>query len=205
MLYDSLTPQRLVLGDGEKILWEGKPKKNAFIATKSLTMFPIAIIWLMLDLGFIASSIMEGEMLFFIIPFFTLHLMPVWIWLANVFTASRRYKNTGYYVTNRRIIIQHGFLAVNEISLFYKDLKNVQIKVGIIDKLFHVGDICFDAGVRYDSRGRKENEFVFEELENAPEIYARIQKIILDIQTDIEYPNDMRPATNSGYKTDYRP
>ena len=205
MLYDSLTPQRLVLGDGEKILWEGKPKKNAFVATKSLTMFPIAIIWLMLDLGFIVSSIMEGEMLFFIIPFFTLHLMPVWIWLANVFTANRRYKNTGYYVTNRRIIIQHGFLAVNEISLFYKDLKNVQIKVGIIDKLFHVGDICFDAGVRYDARGHRENQFVFEELENAPEIYARIQKIILDIQTDIEYPNDMRPATNSGYKTDYRP
>ena len=79
MLYDSLTPQKLVLGEGEEVLWEGKSKKGAFIATKSLTMFPIAIIWLMLDLSFIVPSIMEGEMLFFIIPFFTLHLMPVWI------------------------------------------------------------------------------------------------------------------------------
>ena len=180
MLYDSLTPQRIVLAEGEEVLWEGKPKKGAFIATKSLTMFPIAIIWLMLDLGFIASSIMEGEMLFFIIPFFTLHLMPVWIWLANVLTASRRYKNTGYYVTNRRIIIQHGFFAVNEVSLFYKDLQNVQMKVGFVDKIFHVGDICFDSGVRYDSRGNKQNEFVFEELEDAQEVYARIQKIVLE-------------------------
>lgn len=205
MLYDGLTPQKLVLGEGEEVLWEGKPKKGAFIATKSLTMFPIAIIWLMLDLGFIASSIMEGEMLFFIIPFFTLHLMPVWIWLANVLTASRRYKNTGYYVTNRRIIIQHGFFAVNEVSLFYKDLQNVQMKVGFVDKIFHVGDICFDSGIRYDSSGNKQNEFVFEELEDVQEVYARIQKIILDMQTDIEYPNDLRPKNNSGYNTQYRP
>ena len=205
MLYDSLTPQRIVLAEGEEVLWEGKPKKGAFIATKSLTMFPIAIIWLMLDLGFIASSIMEGEMLFFIIPFFTLHLMPVWIWLANVLTANRRYKNTGYYVTNRRIIIQHGFFAVNEVSLFYKDLQNVQMKVGFVDKIFHVGDICFDSGIRYDSSGNKQNEFVFEELEDVQEVYARIQKIILDIQTDIEYPNDLRPKNNSGYNTQYRP
>ncbi len=205
MLYDGLTPQKIVLGEGEEVLWEGKPKKSAFIATKSLTMFPIAIIWLMLDLGFIVPSIMEGEMLFFIIPFFTLHLMPVWIWLANVLTASRRYKNTGYYVTNRRIVIQHGFLAVNEVSLFYKDLQNVQTKIGLIDKIFHVGDICFDAGVRYDSRGNEKNDFVFEELEDVQDVYARIQKIVLDMQTDIEYPNDMRPKTNSGYQTDYRP
>ena len=205
MLYDGLTPQKLVLGEGEEVLWEGKPKKGAFIATKSLTMFPIAIIWLMLDLSFIVPSIMEGEMLFFIIPFFTLHLMPVWIWLANVLTASRRYKNTGYYVTNRRIIIQHGFFAVNEVSLFYKDLQNVQMKVGFVDKIFHVGDICFDSGIRYDSRGNKQNEFVFEELEDAQEVYARIQKIVLDIQTDIEYPNDLRPKNNSGYNTQYRP
>ena len=205
MLYDSLTPQRLVLAEGEEVLWEGKPKKSAFIATKSTTMLPIAIVWLCLDLGFIGSIFEDGEGLFFLIPFFLMHMMPVWIWLANVVTAGRRYTNTGYYVTNRRIVIQHGFLAVNEVSLFYKDLQNVQTRIGFVDKIFHVGDICFDAGVRYDSRGRKENEFVFEELEDVQDVYARIQKIVLDMQTDIEYPNDLRPQNNPGYNTQYRP
>ena len=55
MLYDSLTPQRIVLAEGEEVLWEGKPKKSAFIATKSTTMLPIAIVWLCFDLGFIGS------------------------------------------------------------------------------------------------------------------------------------------------------
>lgn len=205
MLYDSLTPQRIVLAEGEEVLWEGKPKKSAFIATKSTTMLPIAIVWLCFDLGFIGSIFEDGEGAFFLIPFFLLHMMPVWIWLANVITAGRRYTNTGYYVTNRRIVIQHGFLAINEVSLFYKDLQNVQTRIGFVDKIFHVGDICFDSGVRYDSRGRKENEFVFEELEDVQDAYARIQKIVLDMQTDIEYPNDLRPQNNPGYNTQYRP
>lgn len=190
----------VVLGNGETILWSGKPKRTAFLATRSLTMLPIAIIWFLLDFGIICSSIADGEMLWFIIPFFTLHLMPVWMWLANVITANRRWKNTNYYVTNRRIIIQSGFFAVNEASLFYKDLRNTQVKIGLLDKLFHTGDICFDSNLQ-----QNQNEFSFEDLENPNQVYSTVQKIVLDIQTDMEYPNALRPQENRGYHTDYRP
>ncbi len=190
----------VVLGNGETVLWSGKPKRSAFVATRSLTMLPIAIIWFLLDFGIIHSSLEDGEMLWFIIPFFTLHLMPVWIWLANVITANRRWKNTNYYITNRRIIIQSGFFAVNEASLFYKDLRNTQVKIGLLDKLFHTGDICFDNDLQQNQNG-----FAFEDLENPNQVYSNVQKIILDIQTDMEYPNALRPEQNPGYKTDYRP
>ena len=46
---------------------------------------------------------------------------------------------------------------------------------------------------------------MFEALEDSVQIYNRVQKIILDIQTDIEYPNALRPQENFGYNTDYRP
>jgi len=195
-----------VLSAGEAVLWRGKPKKSAFIATKSLTMLPIAVIWLILDMNFIGASVMGGEMLFFIIPFFALHMMPVWIWLANVITASRRWKNTNYYVTNRRIIIQGGFLAVNETSLFYKDLRNAQVRIGILDKLFHTGDIVFDDGT-WTQVGRRNRPqlHMLEDLEEPQQVYTRIQRIILDMQTDMEYPNAYRPAENPGYNTEYRP
>ena len=83
---------RPVLSAGEAILWQGKPKKGAFIATKSLTMMPFALLWLAFDSTFIIAGIRGGEMLGFLIPFMLLHLMPVWIWLANVITAGRRWK-----------------------------------------------------------------------------------------------------------------
>lgn len=192
-----------VLSAGETILWRGKPKRGAFIATKSLTMLPIAVIWLILDLNFIGAAFSGGEMLGFMIPFFALHMMPVWIWLGNVITAGRRWKNTTYYVTNQRIIIQGGFFAVNEVSLFYKELRNAQLRIGLLDKLFGTGDIVFDNGMIVNNKQTRPH--VFEDLADAREVYRRVQKVILDIQTDMEYPNAYRPQENPGYQTQYRP
>lgn len=193
------------LAAGETILWRGKPKKSAFIASRSLTMLPIAVIWLILDLGFIGGSLLSGEMLWFIIPFFALHLMPVWIWLGSTLTAGKRWKNTQYYVTNKRIIMQGGFLAVNEKSLFYKDIRNAQLQIGLIDKFSGTGSVVFDDGY-YDYHHRRRHPATkLEHLEDAQNAYSRIQKTILDIQTDIEYPNAYRPEYNPGYNTDYRP
>ena len=192
-----------VLTAGESILWRGKPKRGAFIATKSLSLLPIAVIWLILDLNFIGKAFSGGQMLGFLIPFFALHLMPVWMWLANVITAGRRWKNTSYYVTNRRIIIQSGFFAVNETSLFYKDLRNARLRIGLLDKLFHTGDIVFDDGIAVNNKQNRGH--AFEDLEDAEAVYRRVQKVILDIQTDMEYPNAFRPEENPGYQTQYKP
>lgn len=193
------------LAAGEAILWRGKPKKSAFIASRSLTMLPIAVIWLIFDLGFIGSAFAGGAMMPFMMLFFALHLMPVWIWLGSMLTAGKRWKNTMYYVTNRRIIIQSGFLAVNEKSVFYKDIRNAQLHIGIFDKVFGTGTIVLDDGY-YDYHHRRNYPGTkLENLEDAQSAYNRIQKTILDIQTDMEYPNAYRPEHNPGYNTDYRP
>ena len=191
------------LASGETVLWWGKPERRAFVATKSLAMMPIAMIWLILDMSFIVEIFSGGELLGFLIPFFLLHLMPVWIWLGNVLTAGRRWKNTSYYVTDRRIIIQGGFWAVNETSLFYKELRNAQLRFGLLDKLFGTGDIVFDNGMIVNNKQTRHH--VFEDLADVREVYRRVQKIILDMQTDMEYPNAYRPQENPGYQTQYRP
>lgn len=192
-----------VLANGETVLWHGKPKRKAFVLTKSLTMMPIAIVWLFFDFSFIRTMLEEGN--WHLLPFFAFHLMPVWIWLANIFTANRRWTNTAYYVTNRRIIIQSGFFAVNEISLFYKDMRDVQMRIGFLDKLFHTGDICFNTVYNTGNRNDNSPTYAFEDLEDFNEVYNSVQKIILDIQTDMEYPNALRPSENPGYHTDYNP
>ncbi len=191
------------LAAGEAVLWRGKPKRSAFIAGKSLPMLPIAIVWLCFDSAFVAAAF-SGDGPWFLIPFILLHLAPVWIWLGSTLSAGKRWRNTMYYVTNRRIIIQGGFFAVNETSLFYKDLKNAQMRIGLLGKLFHTGDIVFDSGmIHYNNKQQRGPSL--ESLENPQDVYERIQKIILDIQTDIEYPNAYRPGENPGYQTNYRP
>ena len=200
--YRSQTVNRPVLSAGEQILWSGKPQKKAFVVSHSLTMLPIAIIWICFDLTAISSIFSSGGMQWFLLGFFALHLMPVWIWLGSMLTAPKRWRNTSYYVTNRRIIIQGGFLAVNEKSLFFKDIRSVQCKVGIFDKLFGTGTILFNSEMI--SNNNKATPPSFQYLQDASRIYARIQRTVLDMQTDMEYPNAYRPDENPGYNTDYK-
>lgn len=192
---------------GEKEIWSGKPKKKAFILNQVLSMAPIAIIWLLIDSGFIfmfLSNSEDGGNLFFLIPFFALHLMPVWIWLSQVLTANKKWQNTQYYVTNKRIIIQNGLFASNYQSIYYKDIKNVNLHVGIIDKILGVGDIRFDLGYNVMTNKNAMNiNAAFLDLENPMEVYPIVQKTVMDIQTDIEFPNAYRPSKNPGYNTDY--
>ena len=103
-----------LLLEGEQLLWRGKPKKNAFIINKSIVMLPIAVIWFCFDFFFLSMMLaggVMGEMLLFVIPFFALHLMPVWIWLWNVLSANRSWKNTEYAVTDKRIILRGGVVG----------------------------------------------------------------------------------------------
>lgn len=200
------------LVSGEKELWSGKPKKKAFVLNQIIGMAPIAIIWLLIDggfiMGFTSGMKEEGEMagmLLFLIPFFALHLMPVWIWLYQVLTANKKWQNTKYYVTDKRIIIQNGLFAANFQSIYYKDIKNVNLHVGLIDKMLGVGDIRFDMGynIHSNKNGMNINAAILD-IENPMDIYPRIQKIVMDIQTDIEFPNAYRPKENPGYNTEYK-
>ena len=45
----------------------------------------------------------------------------------------------------------------------------------------------------------KENDLIEYEIND-----VKIQKIVMDIQTDTEYPNALRPSDNPGYNTSYK-
>lgn len=194
--------------EGEKVLWSAKPKKSAFIINKILIMMPLALIWLLFDSMFIIPIVVSGqikEMLFFIIPFFAIHLMPVWIWIGNCLTANKKWKNTKYYVTDKRIIIQTGIIGASYETIYYKEIKNVDLRIGVIDKILGVGDVYIDTGtLRNTKNGTQSVKSAILDIENPYEIYPKLQKIVLDIQTDVEFPNAYRPSENFGYNTAYK-
>jgi len=191
----------------ETIIWSGKPKKNAYVLNRSMTMMPFALIWLLFDGTFIVTFFKTGiqgqmgGMAFALIGFFAIHLMPVWIWLGNIITAGARWKNTEYAVTDKRIIIRSGFIGYEYQNIYYKEITDVHLHVGLIDRILHVGDIM----ICLTSHGNdKSHHLGIIDIENAEAVFKQVQKAILDIQTDIEFPNAYRPNVNEGFKTNYR-
>lgn len=196
-----------MLMENEKVLWRGKPLKSAFVINSIMPLAPFAIFWLLIDTIIITNSVMSGafeEMGLFMVVFFAIHLFPVWLWISNCLTSFRRWKNTEYIVTDKRILLRSGFIGVDYQNIYYKDIKDVSLKVGIVDNLLNVGDIYIHGtGAIVNNRAVKGNTIMYD-IKNPYETFKTIQKIVLDIQTDMNYPNDLRPKENHGYNTEYK-
>lgn len=190
-----------VVEPNERVLWRGKPNAKSYVLAAMLKMMPIALLWLAIDgffIAFIAGGMMRGEMpteiLWFIVPFFAIHLAPVWIWIAKTVKATREVKNLEYAITDKRIIIRSGFVGIDFKFINYSEVDSVNVKVGLIDKICRVGDIYINSSI---------NAGVLWDVEDPYKVGNALQQITLDIKSDINYPNAMRPDANSGYKTSY--
>lgn len=196
---DNKTTIEDILDRDESILLRTKPKKGAYVFNAVFTMLPIALLWLVFDGFFIGMMCWSGiiwQIWFIIIPFFAVHLMPVWIWIAGIVRANAGHKNLEYVFTEKRIILRSGVVGIDYQHIYYSDITSVNLRVGIIDRMFKVGDIYITA---------KGKNAVMYDIPNPYFLLKKIQKIVLDIKTDILFPNDLRPKTNHGYRTKYVP
>ena len=78
--------------------------------------------------------------------------------------------------------------------MFYSEVESVSARVGILERIFKVGDIYIL------STSQRE---VLQDIPDPYFILNRLKKITFDIKTDIYYPNDLRPDENHGYNTKY--
>ena len=191
-----------LLTEDEQLLWQGKPHKTYFIFSSIFKMMPIALLWLGFDSFFIVTLIgtgaingMETGIILFLVGFFALHLLPVWIWIKNIVTASIQHKNLEYAFTNKRIIIKSGVIGIDFQNIYYSSISSVNLRVGLIDRIFKVGDI-------YILSDRKAQ--VLFDISNPYIITTKLQEIVNDIKTDVYFPNALRPSENQGYNTKYK-
>lgn len=194
-----LTAIEDIVEKNEQILWRGKPKKSAYIWSAFFKMFPIALIWLLFDGFFIFMMFKTGAFVdvppflpVVLIGFFAFHLAPVWIWLGNILTANLQHKNIEYVFTNKRIIIKSGIIGIDFQNVYYSEIESVNLRVGLIDKILKVGDIYIKS---------KDGAKVLFDIADPYFITQKLQQIVIDIKTDVEFPNALRPEENPGYNT----
>lgn len=156
----------------EKILWKGCPKRSSYAMNKSIQMMPIAIIWGLIDFGLLFGVIIPqgvfAEAWFFMVPFFALHLMPVWIWLGQLIKAAKELRGTKYVITNRRILeFKSGYGYISS-SIEISKLSSVSIKRSFIDKLLLVGDIYLSG---------KSGNLVLFDIPKSEFIYGKVREM----------------------------
>lgn len=190
-----------MVGRDETILYEGKPDKKCFIFESIINpLLPVAIIWAVIDIGFLGLA--SGGFSSIMTPFMLFHMMPVWIYLSGVIFSFRKYKNTYYIVTDHAVYISSGIFTMNLEAKTFAELSRVNLHRGVFDQMFHVGDIQ----ITTNQLTKKNMPAVLSinSISDYAEVYQLVKKLQKDIYSDIMYPNDLRPQENHGYRTKYR-
>lgn len=180
--YDDEQQLKLALMPEEQLVWKGKPKKLAHILNCVFSkMFPFAMVWLCFDAFFIAAMTASGEigeMLGFIVPFFAIHLMPVWIWLFGVVKSVAKSGYNTYAITDKRILIKSDNVLFN--SVYFEDIVNVAAKRSFADKISGVGDIYIEVA----NVGKE----AILDIADYKEVYDIIQKKVYELRQSGHVP-----------------
>lgn len=188
-----------ILFEGENSLWSGKPDKFCYIWRSVGKLLPFALIWLLFDGFMIGSFVSAGElgaMWWFVVIFFALHLMPVWICVGQLVKLQFEHKNVIYAITDKRVLLRNGVIGLDFENINYTDISNIRLDVSVIERIRNVGSIFITT-----SSGKA---ICFASVSNPYEVYKQLNKVFMDMKSDIEYPNALRPDCNPGYKTNYK-
>lgn len=183
----------------EEIYWLGKPNFTAFM-TRGIPLLLIGLIWGSIDyFGFIRN--MNNIPLGFALPFFALHLLPLWAGLLNFIRLFLVHGNTCYAFSNKRMMLRSGFWGTDFNAVDYDQISAIDVNVNPIENMLGVGTIR-----AYSGRSTAKGSPIYDQfigIENPYDVYKRIKEVSVDIKTDWNYPNAMRPANNPGYQTGY--
>lgn len=190
-----------ILSKDEKILQRLKPNKRVLLLESIFKGLPVVLLWVAFDTFFIVMMIVTGAfkenpgLIPAVIAFFALHLLPLWLYILNIIKTMAGAKNIEYVFTDKRIIIRSGVIGIDFKNIYYTDVQGINCRVGIFDRMFKVGDLYIKA---------LNQSAVLMNIETPYFYLQKLQKITLDIKTDIQYPNDLRPKENHGYNTEYK-
>ncbi|MFH1977892.1 MAG: PH domain-containing protein [Candidatus Aenigmatarchaeota archaeon] len=194
-----------LLDPGEKVIWRGKPKFWPFV-WPSLIIIPFGVIFMAIP---IAMAFLAGFGVYlFIIPHFWIGVIMV---VGAPLYSMLVHKHVEYAITDKRVMVQKGLIGRDFNTIDYEKIQDVSVNVGIIDKIFNCGTIISTSAgyLRNYQGGAHGNTFsvpgnLFKSIPEPYEVYKLLKKVVLDVKTDINYPNKYRPDTNPGYGTKYR-
>ena len=166
--------------DDEKVILELIPKKIAFIFNKIFFMLPFILLWIFFDLFFMIS-VLKINFSFSFVFLIIIQLVPIYFYVFKVLSSSNKLANTKYYVTDKRIVIKNGFKGNTYRAFFYKDIANVNVRVGFINRLLGLGDIYFDV---IGSISDGNDDTVLLDIQDYNDIFNKINSIISNNESE---------------------
>ena len=145
-----------LIGDDEKIYYEGKPYKKCFEKESIFNpLLPISILWTAFDSIFFIAAFASGELFvtIFVLLFLAFHMMPVWMYISTVLFYRQRFEKAYYIITDKCVYISSGTFNTNVKVLSFRDITEINMFRGYFDMRYDVGDIVFTTNEKTSNGG----------------------------------------------------
>ena len=190
--------------DNEEILWTGKPKFVPFIFAGILSGFFVlafGLVWILTARSFATNNDNSTS------PYFWLFgLLPLLIGLFGFLKKLFSFPNTVYSYSDKRVMMRSGFIGTGFKTIDYDKISDIEVTVSIIERMYNVGTIRFFSGRTVTDEGSTTKLYdSWSAIENPYEVFKLVKQTSVNIKTDYNYPNALRPDTNPGYNTKYKP
>lgn len=186
----------------EKILWQGKPVFLPFVL-HGIVFLLVGVLWGAMDLGgFAPFHVAKNTPPALVIFFYLMHSIPAWGGILYFLYFVLVHGNTLYAYTNRRLLMRSGVFGTSFKSIDYDRIQELDVTVGLVDRLFDVGTVRAFSGT-LTAKGAP----VYDRFVSIPDpygVYRGIKGIEVDVKSDWNYPNELRPAVNPGYHSEYQ-
>ncbi|HTD97906.1 MAG TPA: PH domain-containing protein [Mucilaginibacter sp.] len=113
--------------ENEKLVWTGRPHGGIVLRATDIFLIPFSLIWvgfLLFALVGFGSGAMPPIMLLFFLPFI---IAGSYITVGRFFLDSKIRANTGYGITDNRVIIRSGIFSKKVKSLNIKTMSDISI------------------------------------------------------------------------------
>lgn len=145
----------------------------------------------------------EGsEWNWFVYMIISVFCFPFIIGILHPFYIMLSYKNLLYAYTDKRIIIRTGAWGADYKTTEYDKITDIEVNVGPIGERHDTGNLHFIKGT--NAKGQKIKDKMYA-VSNPYKVFKDLKKVMLDIKSDLYFPNELRPEVNKGYKTAYKP
>lgn len=186
-----------VLESDEKIIWEGAPSFKPYFFSRSFLPAIGGLIWILFLGGIMVASVSETDFFRYVIyglPHFLFGLCLIFI--PSIYSLLV-YRHTHYAITEKRLVIQKGWIGRDFETLDLDLVTNAEVKVGVFDQIFggKTGSIIVaSAGsLTYSRNAAISKPYVLSNIENPYEVFKLFKKISHETRTDVEFPNKLRP------------
>lgn len=133
-----------VLEPGEKIVWQGIVSRKVIYSSLVLSVIIFGAISLFLfsknSIDYISNGVpqsISGS-----IVGSGILIIGILISLLSFFTNFVK----NYVITNKRVLIKSGLVGTDFNSIYFTQIRSANVNVGLLDKIFGVGNINIDTG-----------------------------------------------------------